>query len=52
MDIPQKAKTELKNIHLKQTGLTLTDHEAEVMAQNLFQLFEAIYQPIPKEWLK
>jgi hypothetical protein len=52
MEIPQKAKTELKNIYFKQTGEKLTDQQAEVMAQNLFQLFEAVYQPIPREWLE
>ncbi len=49
MEISKEAKIELKQIHLEQTGEELTPQEVEVMAQDLFYLFDAIYQPIPKD---
>jgi len=52
MEIPQKAKKELKSIYRRQSGKTLTDQQIEAMAQNLFHLIDAIYQPIPKEWFR
>ncbi len=48
MEITQEAKLELKQIYLSQTGELLTDLQVEKMAQDLFCLFEVIYQPIPK----
>jgi hypothetical protein len=48
MEISQEAKTELKQVYLKQTGDLLTDQEAEAMAQDLFYLFEVIYRPLPR----
>lgn len=52
MEISQKAKTELKEIYFDQTGTQLTDQQIEKMAQDLFYLFEVIYQPIPKKYNK
>ncbi len=49
MEISQEAKTELKQLHLEQTGEKLSAQEVEVMAQDLFYLFDAIYQQIPKK---
>ncbi len=49
MEISQEAKTELKQIYFEQTGEKLSAQEVEVMAQDLFYLFDAIYHPIPKE---
>lgn len=48
MEISKQAKNELKQIHLKKTGELLTDIEIEEMAQDLFYLFYAIYNPLPK----
>jgi len=52
MTIPKEAITELRQIHRQQTGEQLTDGQAEAMAQDLFRLFLAIYEPIPKRWLE
>lgn len=49
MEISQEAKSELKQIHFEQTDERLSAQEVEVMAQDLFYLFDAIYQPLPKE---
>ena len=48
MEISQKAKEELKQIYLNQTGKSMSDLEAERMAQDLFYLFDAIYKPLPE----
>lgn len=48
MEISQKAKDELKQIYLIQTGKPLSELEAERMAQDLFHLFDVIYRPLPK----
>jgi len=52
MTIPKEAIAELKQIHLKLTGERLTDSQAEKMAQDLFRLFLAVYEPIPEKWLE
>ena len=52
MNLPKEAIIELQAIYKRQTGKTLTDAEAQVMAANLFRLFFAIYEPIPQSWLR
>lgn len=49
MEISQKAKDDLKQIHLKHTGEKLIDQETEEMAQDLFCLFDVIYKPLPNK---
>jgi len=49
MEISQEAKSELKQIYFEETGKKLTPQEVEVMAQDLFYLFDAIYHPIVKD---
>ena len=50
MTIPKEAITELQKIHQKLTGEFLTEAEAQAMAADLFRLFLAVYEPIPKKW--
>ena len=49
MEISKEAKTELKQIHFVRTGEKLSAQEIEVMTQDLFYLFDAIYKSIPKD---
>jgi hypothetical protein len=51
MELPKEAVSELKVIHEGLTGEILTDSEAQEMGQDLFRLFLAIYEPLPKKWL-
>ena len=50
MIVPKEAITELRQIHRQLTGEILTESEAQAMGKELFRLFLAVYEPIPKEW--
>lgn len=52
MEIPRQAIIELQQLHHKQTGQKPSLKETEKLAQDLFCLFDTIYQPIQKDWLK
>jgi hypothetical protein len=52
MSVPKEALIELKQIHLRSTGELLTDAQAQEMAEDLFRLFLAVYEPIPMQWLE
>jgi hypothetical protein len=52
MIVPKEAITELKEIHRTLTGEMLTEAEAQEMAKELFRIFLAVYEPIPKKWLE
>jgi hypothetical protein len=51
-DCTNEAITELQEIHLQITGEFLSEAEAQAMARELFRLFLAVYEPIPKRWLE
>jgi hypothetical protein len=51
MELPQEAIRELKEVRYRLTGEMLTDSQASEIGQNLFRLFLAVYEPVPKEWL-
>jgi len=48
MEIPKEAIADLKQIHQGLTGETLSDSQASAMAEDLFRLFVAVYEPLPK----
>jgi hypothetical protein len=52
MIVPKEAVEELIEIHRKLTGELLTEAQAQEMADELFRLFLAVYEPIPKKWLE
>jgi len=52
MQLPSQAIRELKRIHYQLSGEMLTDAEASSMGNDLFRLFLAVYEPIPKEWIE
>jgi len=52
MELPQEAIRELQEIQRRLTGESLTQAEAQTMAQELFRLFLAVYEPIPEKWLE
>jgi len=51
MIMPKEAIAELRQIHRQLTGEILTESEAQAMGEELFRLFLAVYEPIPKAWL-
>lgn len=50
--LPKKAIEEYKTIYKKQFGKEITNAEAEEQGTRLLRLFQIIYKPIPKSWLK
>jgi len=52
MEIPPEALRELRQIHYRLTGEKLSNQQAGEMGSNLFRLFLAVYEPVPKEWLE
>jgi hypothetical protein len=52
MEIPKEAIAELKQFHFQVTGEMLSDGEASEIGQELFRLFLAVYEPIPRNWLE
>lgn len=50
--LPKKAIEEYRAIYKKHFGKDISDAEAEEQGMNLLRLFQIIYKPIPKSWLK
>ena len=50
--ISKEALEEFKKIYKEEHGKKITDKEAVDLGINLLTLFNAIYRPIKKEWLK
>ncbi|OGK50778.1 hypothetical protein A3A55_04510 [Candidatus Roizmanbacteria bacterium RIFCSPLOWO2_01_FULL_40_14] len=50
--LSKKAIGEYKAIYKKQFGKDITDAEAEEQGMRLLRLFQIIYKPIPKSWVK
>ena len=50
--LSKKAIEEYKAIYKKEFGKDITDAEAEEQGMRLLRLFQIIYKPIPKSWVK
>lgn len=50
--LSKKALEEFKTIWRKQFGEDISDEKATEEGSNLLNLFNVIYRPIKKEWLK
>lgn len=50
--LPKKAIDEYKAIYKKHFGKDISDSEAEEQGMRLLRIFQIIYKPIPKSWLK
>lgn len=50
--ISKKALDEFKKIYKEEYGDKITNEEAVGLGTNLLTLFNAIYRPIKKSWLK
>lgn len=49
MQLSKKAIEDFKKIHLKKSGVFLTDAEANRLGIQLLEFFRLIYKPIPKK---
>jgi len=52
MQLPPKAVTEYQKLYKQEFGRELTYEKAEAQGMKLLRLFQIIYKPIPKKWLK
>lgn len=52
MQLPPKAIIEYQKLFKQEFGQELTYEEAETQGRKLLRLFQIIYKPIPKKWVK
>lgn len=52
MQLPPKAVAEYQKIFKQEFGEDLTFEQAEAQGMKLLRLFQIIYKPIPRKWLK
>jgi hypothetical protein len=50
--ISQQALQEFKQIWKNQIGTDISDEQAMEEAANLLTMFDTIYRPVKKEWIK
>jgi hypothetical protein len=50
--VTPEALSEFKRIWMEEVGTEITDAEALTKATALLSLFDIIYRPIPKAWIK
>jgi adenosine deaminase len=50
--LSQKAISEFKVVYKKEFGQDLNDNEAKEMAERFLKIFNIVYKPIPKNFLR